>query len=67
LMDVVNIISLALSKDPNATFFPSRTGEVTRYVADISKARTQLNYNPQTPLSSGLRKAVSWCWAHPAT
>ncbi len=64
LMDVVNIISLALGKEPNATFLPSRTGEVTRYVADISKARKHLNYNPQTPLSSGLRKSVQWSQSH---
>lgn len=60
LLDVVNIIALALGKEPDATFLPSRTGEVTRYVADIAKARKLLGYNPQTPLSSGLRKSVAW-------
>jgi UDP-glucose 4-epimerase len=60
LGDVVNIISLALRKEPKATYLPSRTGEVTRYVADISKARKLLAYDPQTPLSSGLVRAVEW-------
>lgn len=60
LGDVVNIISLALRKEPKATYLPSRTGEVTRYVADISKARKLLAYDPQTPLSSGLIRAVEW-------
>ncbi len=64
LVDVVNLISLALRKKPNVTYLPSRTGEVTRYVADIAKARSLLGYNPQVPLSGGLIRAVDWWQAH---
>jgi len=60
LVDVVNIISLALGKTPNMTCEPSRAGEVTRYVADIGKARELLGYHPKTPLSSGLIHAVQF-------
>jgi len=60
LVDVVNIVSLAMGKKPDLSFEPSRVGEVTRYVADISKARALLGYEPKTPLSSGLIKAVEW-------
>ena len=60
LVDVVNIVSLALGKQPEVTYEPSRVGEVTRYVADISKARELLGYRPQIPLSGGLVKAVEW-------
>ena len=60
LLDVVNIVSLALRKTPQVTFEPSRPGEVTRYVADITKAREMLGYKPQVPLSSGLMRAVEW-------
>ncbi len=60
LVDMVNIISLALGKTPNVTYEPARPGEVTRYVADISKARDLLGYGPQTPLSSGLIRAVEF-------
>ena len=60
LLDVVNIISLAFGKEPHATYMSSRTGEVTRYVADIAKARKLLGYDPKVPLSSGLRRAVEW-------
>src|SRR5262249_38832540 len=44
LGDVVNILSLALGKTPDVRYEPSRRGEVTRYVADITKARTMLGY-----------------------
>lgn len=60
LVDAVNIISLALGKEPQVTFEPARAGEVMRYVADIRKARELLGYDPQTPLSSGLPKAIRW-------
>jgi UDP-glucose 4-epimerase len=60
LVDVVNIVALSLGKKPDVTYEPSRVGEVTRYVADITKAREMLDYRPQVPLSSGLIMAVEW-------
>ena len=60
LLDVVNIIALALGKEPKATYEPSRSGEVTRYVADIGKARDLLGFTPGTPLTSGLVQAIDW-------
>ncbi len=60
LVDLVNLIGLALGKKPNVRYEPARRGEVTRYVADLSRARTLLGYEPQTPLSAGLPLAVEW-------
>lgn len=60
LEDLVNIIALAVQKEPRAEYLPSRPGEVTRYVADITKARTMLEYNPETPMSLGLQKSIKW-------
>lgn len=48
------------------TILPSRTGEVTRYIANIGKATALLGYRPSTPLREGIGKAVPWCldwWA----
>lgn len=39
---------------------PSRTGEVIQYIADISKARRKLGYEPKAPFQEGIRKAVEW-------
>jgi UDP-glucose 4-epimerase len=60
LLDVVNIAALAVGTPADVSFAPSRRGEVTRYVADITKARQLLGYEPQVPLSSGLVKTVQW-------
>ena len=64
LLDAVNIISLALGKEPNARYEPARAGEVTRYVADISKARQLLGYEPQVTLTSGIPKGIAWAREH---
>lgn len=60
LVDVVNIVSLALGKKPQAKYEPARPGEIMRYVGDISKARQLLGYQPRVPLSEGLPRTIEW-------
>ncbi len=60
LQDLVNLIALALQKEPNVRYEPARSGEVTRYVADITKARQLLGYEPQMPLTGGIPRAIRW-------
>ncbi len=60
LLDLVNMIGMCLGKTPKATFEPTRPGEISRYVADISTARDVLGYEPTTPLSGGLPQAIAW-------
>lgn len=38
----------------------SRTGEVTRYTADISKARKILGFEPKVPFAEGVGRSVEW-------
>jgi nucleoside-diphosphate-sugar epimerase len=61
LLDLVTLIEMALGKLAIADYQSSQTGEVTRYVADISKARALLDYQPMTPLPLGIAKYVRWC------
>ncbi len=60
LLDLVNMIGMCLGKTPKATFESPRSGEVTRYVADITSARKVLGYEPTTPLSGGLPQSIAW-------
>jgi UDP-glucose 4-epimerase len=60
LDDLVNLIQLALGIEADVTYEPSRPGEVMRYVADITKARELLGYQPQVPLSAGIPKTITW-------
>ena len=61
LYDLVSLVEMATGKTAIAAYAPSQTGEVTRYVADISKARQLLGYAPQTPLTVGINRYVKWC------
>lgn len=61
LFDLVNLIELAVGRRPEVHWSEPQTGEVTRYVADVGKARRLLGYEPTTPLSLGIPRYVSWC------
>jgi nucleoside-diphosphate-sugar epimerase len=64
LVDLVNLIGLSLGCEPEVTYEPTRAGEVTRYVADIGKARELLGYQPQVPLTRGVALEVAWQREH---
>jgi UDP-glucose 4-epimerase len=61
LFDLVNLIETAVGRDAIATYEKPLTGEVTRYVADIGRAKSLLGYDPQTPLTKGIGRYVRWC------
>lgn len=60
LLDLATLIGKSVGISPKISFTPSQPGEVTRYIADITKARTLLGYNPQTSLQEGIPKSISW-------
>ena len=60
LHDLVNLLQLTLGKQVPVDYQPSRVGEVTRYVADISKARRVLGYSPAIPLTAGIPLYAEW-------
>ncbi len=61
LMRMAELVAQALEVEPQIIVAPAkRTGEVSHYVADLSKATTLLGYRPQTPLEQGIFKAVDW-------
>ena len=60
LHDLVNLLELVLQTEAKVDYQPSRIGEVTRYVADISKARRILGYSPGVPLTGGIPRYAEW-------
>jgi UDP-glucose 4-epimerase len=69
LVRAAELIATELDVEPQITMAPSLLGEVTHYVADVTKARTLLGWEPRTPLEEGIPRAVAWFkeWraAHP--
>lgn len=65
LTAMAGYIGAALDVAPDLRIEPSRSGEVTHYVANIDKAREMLDYAPQVSLREGIRRAVAWSqvWA----
>lgn len=60
LIKMAQLIGQALNKEPKITVAPALLGEVTHYVADITKARELLNYDPKVPLDQGIPRTVQW-------
>jgi UDP-glucose 4-epimerase len=69
LVRAAELIASELDVEPNITMAPSLLGEVTHYVADVSKARELLGWEPETALAAGIPRSVGWFreWraAHP--
>src|ERR671910_195125 len=66
LVRAAELIAAELDVEPKMTIAPSLLGEVTRYVADIRKARDLLGWEPQVPLEDGIPRAVTWFKQHRA-
>jgi UDP-N-acetylglucosamine 4-epimerase len=68
LVELYDALRSALAEyDPEignieAIFGDNRTGDIPHSLADISKARTLLGYDPQFDIRSGLKEAAGWYW-----
>lgn len=60
LVEMAERVGAALGRRPRVTLAPSQVGEVTRYVANLDKARALLGYEPRIPLADGIPLAVAW-------
>jgi UDP-glucose 4-epimerase len=66
LVRVAELIAAELQTEPRMTIAPSLLGEVTHYVADLSKARQLLGYEPKVALDEGISRSVAWFLEHRA-
>jgi len=57
------LISLTGKLGVKPDYQPTRVGDVKHSLADISRARELLAYEPQVDLRTGLRKTIDW-WEH---
>jgi UDP-glucose 4-epimerase len=57
---LANRIKELLGSTSEITMKPARIGEVTHYIADISKAKKALGYNPTVSFEEGIKKTVEW-------
>jgi UDP-glucose 4-epimerase len=60
LVKMAQLVAQALGKTPDITIAPPLVGEVTHYIANISKATSLLGYTPKVSLETGIPRAVEW-------
>jgi nucleoside-diphosphate-sugar epimerase len=54
------LVSLTGKSSVTAEYKPSRAGDVKHSLADISRARELLGYEPQVDLRTGLQRTIDW-------
>jgi nucleoside-diphosphate-sugar epimerase len=60
LKDTVKILQEIMKKEVRVKYIPVQKGDVRHTVADITKARKFLKYDPKVGLESGLAKEIEW-------
>lgn len=60
LIDLAKSLKRLLKSKSEVSLGPPRTGEVVRYIADISKAKAILGYDPKVSFRDGIQKSVEW-------
>ena len=59
--DLVKHVALEVGRlDATVEYDRPRPGDVSRLVADVARARTQLGYEPKVSLSEGLQRLLQW-------
>lgn len=60
LNDLFNILKEEAKTDINPIYGPDRAGDIRDSLADISKAKTLLGYDPKVRIREGLQKTYQW-------
>jgi UDP-glucose 4-epimerase len=60
VLDLVRELNAIFGTDLTATHGPNRAGDVRYSLADVSRTRADLGYDPQISFEDGLRKTVDW-------
>ena len=60
LTDIYYTLTKALGVDIEPNFGPDRKGDIKHSNADITKARTLLDYDPDYNFERGLAEAIDW-------
>jgi len=60
LLDILGIVYGLAGKRVDPRFEPGRAGDVRDSLADISRARESLGYDPKVPFREGMEKTFDW-------
>lgn len=60
LLHLAKTIGVHLGVEPEIIDKPIQPGEISFYVADLTKARTLLGFEPRVTFEEGIRRTVNW-------
>lgn len=60
ILDTAKIIQKELKSKNKIIIKDNRTGEVVRFVADITKAKRMLGFKPKVNITEGVRRSIEW-------
>jgi UDP-glucose 4-epimerase len=60
ILEVAETVRRRLGAQTQIHIGAVRLGEVVQYVADITKARERLRYQPRVPFAEGIERSVQW-------
>ena len=60
LVDLAQIVRDTVESDSSIEIDETRTGEVSRFIANSTKARRILGYDPEYDLQQGIQETVEW-------
>ena len=60
LRDFLATIETATGKSAEVVEAPAQPGDVSRTMADIARARAELDFSPTTPIDEGVKAFVDW-------
>ena len=61
---VVNTIRELLGKDIEPVYAPPRAGDIKESLADVSRAKELIGYEPIVDFDAGIRLAIDWYKEH---
>ncbi len=65
LVELAQAICRLTGSTSGVTTKPSRTGEIFRYIADLTRAKTLLGYEPTVAFKEGIERTVQWYKENP--
>jgi len=61
IVEVAQTIIKALNSQSRIIIKENRTGEVVKFIADITKAQQKLGYQPRIDIKEGILSSIQWC------
>lgn len=60
LNEIIAVLGRLLGKDIRPVYEPTRAGDVKHSLADVSRARATIGYEPKVLFGEGLTRAIDW-------